>query len=203
MDIEAYRQHITSPLTDIFDFRQLGEEPLLILSSETLCELLWQHEVVHCDRQTTDVRCLRCHQLKLCLSWGWHSMSANLLQYMNWKTAVATSEKSQSPPAISFPHYWSCRAGHWFEHQGCPATEQKQNLVMSERSWMETDWKETGSHLTPHPWARPPLCLAPSLAASGSLCWWRRRCIPGTESLKEILKVKKNVQGKYSMCWFN
>lgn len=55
MDIEVHHQHINSPLTDIFDFRQLGEEPLLILGSKTLSELLGQHEVVHCNCQTTDV----------------------------------------------------------------------------------------------------------------------------------------------------
>lgn len=81
--IETYQQQITSPLTDIFDFRQLREEPLLILSSKTLCQLLRQHEVVHCDGQTTNVRRLGRHQLKLCLSWGGHSVSASHLQHMN------------------------------------------------------------------------------------------------------------------------
>lgn len=45
----------SSPLTDVFDFREFGEEPLLLLSSETLGQLLGQHEVVHCDGQATDV----------------------------------------------------------------------------------------------------------------------------------------------------
>lgn len=49
-DTAAYRQRIALPLADVFDFRELGEEPLLILSSETLCQLLGQHEVVHYDR---------------------------------------------------------------------------------------------------------------------------------------------------------
>lgn len=44
-----YRQHVALPLADVFDFRELGEEPLLILSSETLRQLLGQHEVVHYD----------------------------------------------------------------------------------------------------------------------------------------------------------
>lgn len=57
--------HSSSPLTNIFDFRQLGEEPLLILSAKTLSELLRQHEVVHGDHQAANVRRLRCHQLKL------------------------------------------------------------------------------------------------------------------------------------------
>lgn len=56
---------ITSPLTDVFDFGQLGEEPLLLLSSQALGELLRQHEVVHGDRQAANVRRFRRHQLKL------------------------------------------------------------------------------------------------------------------------------------------
>lgn len=58
---------MSSPLTDVFDFRQLGEEPLLVLSSKTLGELLRQHEVVHGDYQATNVWRLGCHQLELCL----------------------------------------------------------------------------------------------------------------------------------------
>lgn len=49
-DIAVYHRHVALPLADVFDFRELGEEPLLILSSETLCQLLGQHEVVHYDR---------------------------------------------------------------------------------------------------------------------------------------------------------
>lgn len=46
----VHRLRRTLPLADVFDFRQLGEEPLLILSSKTLCQLVGQHEVVYCDR---------------------------------------------------------------------------------------------------------------------------------------------------------
>lgn len=55
----------TSPLTDIFDFWELGEEPLLVLGPQALGQLRGRHEVVHGDAQAPDVRSLRRHQLKL------------------------------------------------------------------------------------------------------------------------------------------
>lgn len=106
-----------------------------------------------------------------------------------------------SPPVISFLRCWSCRAARCFEHQVYPATVQKQSLAMSERSWMGTDLMETGSHQSPPPWAPPPLCPAPSLAASGSLYWWRRRCIPGTESLQKEQVCSRKEQVRLCKDW--
>lgn len=70
-DIRPCHQRMSSPLADVFDFRELREEPLFVLSSQTFCQLLGQHKVVHYNRQTPNVGSLRSHQLKLSL-WEQH-----------------------------------------------------------------------------------------------------------------------------------
>lgn len=74
----ACRRRIASPLADVFDFRELGEEPLLVLSPETFCQVLRQHEVVHCNGQATDVGSLGRHQLEFSLKWERHHVSRAL-----------------------------------------------------------------------------------------------------------------------------